>query len=459
MVRRILAVATAGLVSACTVGPTYRAPEITMPDRYALVAPVRAPSQSDVNWWLAFNDRVLDELIRQGLVDGLSVKQVLERLREAEAVARREGVPVSGSATYNSNFPSPGTDRQSGSLGLRFGLAGQSRWSKRGADQRLQAAEFDLTEAQRQLLAQITTTYVDLRFFQQSLDFLQDDLRSRLKTLDDVQTQLSAGAATQLDEIRARSLVTETRSQIPNVTANIVRQRNRLSTLLGKPVGLLNIDLGYRGGQPRPKQVAKIGVPADLLRARPDIRAAERRYAAAVSDIGSAEAARFPTLSLSGDIGEPLTGGTSNRSFGAGISIPVFNQPALAAQVDANTHRAEQAYLQWKSQVLSAVEEVENAMASLQASAESVRQSAQLVELNSRALNLSRQLLDNSGTITVLDVLDRERALSSSRASLANSVRSVATDYISLRVALGQGHTFQVGPAAAATNPTLASIP
>ena len=91
-------------------------------------------------------------------------------------------------------------------------------------------------------------------------------------------------------------------------------------------------------------------------------------------------------------------------------------------------------------------------MASLQASDESVRQSAQLVELNSRALNLSRQLLDNSGTITVLDVLDRERALSSSRASLANSVRSVATDYISLRVALGQGHTFQVGPAAAATN-------
>ena len=64
MVRRILAVATAGLVSACTVGPTYRAPEITMPDRYALVAPVRAPSQSDVNWWLAFNDRVLDEMIR-----------------------------------------------------------------------------------------------------------------------------------------------------------------------------------------------------------------------------------------------------------------------------------------------------------------------------------------------------------------------------------------------------------
>ena len=133
----------------------------------------------------------------------------------------------------------------------------------------------------------------------------------------------------------------ETQSEIPQLDASIVQSRNRLSTLLGKPVGALPIDLGYRGAQPMPQNVAELGVPADLLRARPDIRQAERLYAAAVSDVGVADAARYPSLRLSGLITAPLGGGQDVTSFVAGLVMPVFNQPAAkAASVSSSSPRA-----------------------------------------------------------------------------------------------------------------------
>ena len=115
-----------------------------------------------------------------------------------------------------------------------------------------------------------------MRFLQRNLDYLQQDLRSRRRTLRDLNKQLDAGSATKLDVLRAEALVSETKAQIPPVRADIIQQRNRISTLLGVPVGELNIDLGDRGTQPTPRSVAEMGVPADLLRARPDIRIAER---------------------------------------------------------------------------------------------------------------------------------------------------------------------------------------
>ena len=438
--RIILSIGAGLILSACTVGPTYKSPEMNLPDRYSLVAPVTKASTRDLHWWTDFNDPVLNALVHQGMQGNLDVAEARERVHEAAAIVRRDGVALTGSggveATGNSNAGNTSEVSVTGS----FGLGGRTQWAERAAQQRLEAAELGVGEARRLLLSSLGTAYVDMRFLQRNLETRQQDLRSRRRTLRDLNKQLDAGAATKLDVLRARALVSETQAEIPPITADIIQQRNRISTLLGVPVGELGIDLGYQGTQPVPRGVAEMGVPADLLRARPDIRIAERQYAAAVSDIGVAEASRYPSLSLSGLITAPLSGGAWNESIVAGLTVPVFSQPSLAASADAAESRAKQAYLTWRRTVLVAVEQVETALADLRAAHQAVRASREVLALNQRSLDLTRRLLVESGNTTVLDLIDRERSVSSARAALAANTRSLANAYIALRVALGVGH-------------------
>jgi outer membrane protein, multidrug efflux system len=427
-------------LSGCAVEPVFTPPQIALPDRYALLEPVSRAAPADVSWWQHFNDPLLTGLVDTALADNLDLATTNARLREAAAVARRDGNRLAGGADLSTSLSDFG---DSATLGVssQIGLAGEERWRAAGAAQRLEAARFDLQSAQRSLLAEVGVAYVDLRFSQASLVSHQQDLESRQRTLADVRRLLDAGLATQLDLLRAQSLVSETQAQIPALFATMVRQRNRISTLLGQPVGNLPVDLGYQGRQPAPVMRAVTGVPADLLRARPDIQQAERLYAAAVSDLGAAEAARYPSLSLRGTVTAPLQNGMNGQSLIAGLSMPLFNQPALAASVDAANARVDQAYLLWQRAVLSAIEEVENGQASLQASTAEQAEARNLVDLNRRALDLSRNLLSTGGNITVLDVLDRERSLSDARLRLARSQRDQAINYIILQTVIGLGHT------------------
>ena len=408
-----------------------------LPDRYSMVMPIAAWSEVDPRWWTAFQDPVLDALIAQGLAESVTLAEARERLREAEALARRAAWPIDGNGRLEATSGS--ARGENGEAGLNAEFLPPTGLSSRiaGSQARLEAAGYDEIEVRRVVLSELGLAYVDLRYFQQLLVYRQQDLASRRKTLEEVTKQVDAGAATQFDLKRAELLVVETRTLIPQLEASIVQQRNRLSTLVGRPVGDLGINLGFVGRQPRPKGKPAVGVPADLLRARPDVRRAERLYAAAISDISEAEAARYPRLTLSGLIAAPLTSGSSESVLGAGLVIPIFNQGSLAADVSAAEARANQALLQWRGAVLIAVEEVENALASLQGSQRAAGAARELVTLNEETLLLSRQLLEISGDTTVLDVLDRERALSEARVGLAANLRAVATDYILLRTALG----------------------
>lgn len=427
------------VVSGCAVGPLSTPPSMPLPDRYARLAPVSALAAEDLAWWRRFGDPVLDRMIADAETGSVTLAEARARLAEAAALARRAGVRVSGDASGTYSTSSPGAEQVSLGIGLTIDPAGGSGWRARAAVARFEAAAADQDEARRVLLAEIGLVYTELRFAQASLALRHQDLASRQRTLRDMRTLIAAGEATQLDTLRAESLVVETRVAIPDLQAEVVRQRNRLSTLMGQPVGLLAIDLGYAGRQPSPGAVFAAGIPADLLRARPDIRAAERRYAAAISDLGAAEAARYPSLTLSGSITAPVASGRSTESLVAGLVLPLFDQPALAADVQAARARVNQAYQAWRGAVLAAVEEVESALAALAASEEAARQAGRLVALNARALDLSRELIAGRGEITVLDLLDRERAVADARSIRARALRDRAADYITLATALGLG--------------------
>ena len=299
----------------------------------------------------------------------LSIKEAQARLRESAANLRgASGAIWTGSGQVDGRFPDQGSESLDATLSGDINLAGEGRRRVESAKSRLEAAQLNGVEAQRQVLSELSSAYIDLRFFQSIRQTREQDIVSRQRTLRDIQTQLSSGEATRLDELRAKSLLTETRSEIPQINASIIQQQNRIAALLGTTKDSMPIDIRYHGRQPLPRQVAEIGVPADLLRARPDVRSAERAYAAAVSDVAAAKAARYPRLQLSGLISIPLDGGSSNSTLITGLILPVFNQPALAAEVDAADARVEQAYLQWRQAILGAIEEVENAQIQLSSS-------------------------------------------------------------------------------------------
>ncbi|MFK7751030.1 MAG: efflux transporter outer membrane subunit [Sedimentitalea sp.] len=446
--RVIITISVAVVLSGCAQqSPITRDLTTNLPDKYARVSPVTAPNTAQLDWWTHFDDPVLSTLVQKGLSNNLSIAQARARLREAEANARRaRGGILSGNAELNATKNRPGANTKGAELGLTLNLAGADYRRTQAAIDRLEASRIGTDDAMRLVLSEIAVTYLNLRFQQQILRTRQQDLASRRRTVSEVEKQVNAGVATRLDQLRTASLAAETRVELPQIEAEILRQRNRVSTLLGVPVGTLGINLEYPGRQPLPKQGIDLGIPADLLRARPDIRQAERLYAAAISDLEAAKAERYPSLSLSGVLSSPISGGPSSSSLVAGLVLPVFNQPALAAEVDATQARINQAYLQWRIAVLNAVEEVETAQAALRTNTTARNAAREVVAMNEEALLLSRRLLTSRGNITVLDVVDRERALSASRAALAQNTRDLAISYVQLRTALGQGHALTATP-------------
>lgn len=423
--------AAALILAGCAPDWTYAPPALDLAAVYA--AAPHALSQGPGRWEIGFDDPVLAELIAAALADSPSFATARARLAAAEAEARAAGAPFAADGSADVTLG----DTERADLGLAARLAPGLAAGRVAAGARADAARFGAEEARRALLQDLVTAYIDLRYFQQLMHYRQADAASRGRTLQDIRIRVNAGAATEVDVLSARALLAEAKGRLPETEADAMRQQNRLSTLVGRPVGRLGVDLGFPGRQPAPQRNAALGVPADLLRARPDVRQAERLYAAASADIAAARAALYPSLSLSGLIQVPLSGGANLSTLGAGVSVPVFSRPALQDGVTAAEARAVAAYEDWRATVLLAVEEVETALAARAAAEQAAATAAEVVDLQVRALNLSRRLVREGGEITALEVLDRERRVSDARATLAERRRAVALAHIQLRAALG----------------------
>lgn len=427
------------MLAGCLPGPNYQPPQMDLPAGYARFAPAPVVGADLQSWWKGFHDPVLDALIAKGLAGSVTVAEAKARLRLAAAQSRQAGNMASGSLDAAAENGTGGNTRQA-TFGLSFGLFGGERRAAQAAFDRLEAAHYGVQDARLKLLANLAQAYVDLRFYQASLVQQQADLASRRKTFDQIEVLLGSGDVTKLDRIRAEALVNDTEASLPQTEANIIAQVNRISTLVGVPAGMLGIDLSYPGRQPELAVRGPIGVPADIVRRRPDIQEAERAYAAAVADIGTAVGARYPSLSLSGEIIAPRDPGfLVSRTLTTGLVLPLFNQPGLAAGVDAARAQADGAYQAWRGAVLQAVEDVQTALAQVAGASRAVAAAQRAEALDSEAVTLSRAMLENYGTVTVLDVLDREQAVADARATLAQDRRAYADSAIALYVGLGLG--------------------
>lgn len=447
------------MLSGCTTGPDYVKPEMSLPHKFSESGTQSADDVTATAWWTAFNDTKLNSLVERGISQNLDVLQALELINAAQAnviVSAAGALPavdlgasgtVSGS---NGSFSSSPTRSVAGAdLGISWllDLFGEYRRAKESAVASLDSAYAGADVAKLAFLSSVTSSYIDARFFQQRLAIAHQNLNSRRETLGLTRDQLAAGAASRLDVVQAEGLVNSTLAEIPGLETSYRRSVNRIATLLGTPAASLTAELQKGSRQPVARRRMQVGIPADLIRNRPDIRRAERELAAAVADIGVAEAQLYPSISLGGSISPSLIsskgarGSLTSWSFGPSLTLPIFDGGRLKANVDIAKSTASVQYLAWKAAVLNAVEEVENALVALNRDSRTVAALRQTVKSYQEALTLATASY-RDGASSLLDVLDAQRSVSTAQANLAAAVQQMAQDYVALNVAVGGGYGY-----------------
>lgn len=442
------------LLASCTVGPNYQPPGMDLPAKYSETKAKSSETVALNPWWNAFRDKRLTALVEEGLAQNLDVMSAIERIviaRENVVLAGAGSLPhvdksasaiASGNSQKNSNTELTLSTGVGGSWMLDF--FGQYKRAKEAANANLDAAYDNVSVAKLAFLADLTASYVQLRFTQESIALSRQNLESRRATLKLVNDMRGGGQATRLDEVQAEGLVNQSLTEIPRLEVDFHAAANHIATLLGVPAATLTPRLSRGGGQPSPRYSTKIGVPADLIRNRPDIRRAERLLAAATAEIGVSEAQLYPSISLGGTvdgtrvISSSSSPGVLSWSFGPSLSLPIFDGNARKARVKIARSVAEQQLIAWKQTVLSAIEEVETAQIAVRRDYQTISAIGKVIASHEESLALARESY-RGGMATILDILDAERNLATAKFSRADAVRQLALDYITLNVAIGGG--------------------
>ena len=387
---------------------------------------------------------MLTALIEQGLATNLDIDSARERIREAEANLRATGVnaAMDGSAEIDrTRSGGDGTSTTTGtnkelSASLVLDIFGGIRREREAAIADLAAAQADLEQVRLAWLADVVSAYADARYYQEAIALVRETINAREETVKITAAQYQAGDATEYDLAEAQALLDAARADLPDYLGQFNANVFAIATLLDRPAAPLLKQMERGAPQLRVLNTRQTGVPADLLRNRPDVRYYEAILRSAVADVGVATSDMLPSLTLSGDVG--IASGTQTWSFGPALSLPVFNQGALAAQRDAKLSIAKQAEIDWRSAVVSAVEDVQVAQSNLL----QYRRRATALQTSAtsygRALALAQESY-RGGAITLLDLLDTDRSTASARISAASARNKAAKEWATLQISIGAG--------------------
>lgn len=443
--RSFLGGAVTSLVLGGCADVSYERPVTPVAARFDGAAPAREEGAAARSWWLAFRDSELDGLIATGQARNLDVQQAIAAIEQARAAASLAGaadlpqVSGSGAATRGNPQGSGTNETSSGGLAVSWmlDLFGANRNRRQAAAARLDAAYLSADVARLVMESAIAQTYVALRYNQESIALTRRSIESRRRSLEITRSQLEAGGAARIDLIQAEQLVAEGEAQLPAYETGFDQALAQLATLTTQRSASLRPRLQRGAPQPRPRFKASVGVPAQVLAARPDVLAAERAYAAAVYEIGVAKAAFYPSVALSGSI-TPTdirnAGSITYWALGPQIDLPIFSGGANTANLKAAEARAVQARLAWEAAVLNAIEEVERALAAYNRDTRLISAQTRLVNSSAEAVELSRTNFGyGEGDFTT--VLDAERSYLAAQQGLAAAEWQRAADFITLSAA------------------------
>jgi NodT family efflux transporter outer membrane factor (OMF) lipoprotein len=445
-----------------TVGPDYVRPNNDVPAKWNSKQEASGPAKNlDVamlsRWWTTLNDPELTSLIERAVQGNTDLCEAEARVREARArrgASAADQFPsveatASASKIRSSSAVGGGSIQNQYSAGFdaswELDIFGGKRRSVEAAQADLEASEADRSGVLVSLTAEVALNYIDFRSYQARLAAAQSNLDAQEETFQITQWRLQAGLVTERDVEQAKSNLEQTRAQIPALRTNLEAAKNRLAVLLGKHPGTLHKELAEQKSIPVASIEIAVGVPADALRNRPDVRQRERKLAAQTAQIGVATADLYPKLSLTGSIGvEALTakGLTSSDNRTWGVSLPltwnIFDAGRIRQNIKVQNALQEQALIQYEASILSALEEVENALVAF-AQEQSRREAlSEADKASQNAVELAKTQYE-SGLVDFQVVLDAERSRLAVQDSLVQSEAAVTSNLIRLYKALGGG--------------------
>jgi len=459
-VRQIITALFCLTLTACiSVGPDYREPVLEVPSDWnslnhdaPRVEEVKYP-ESVQRWWKTLNDPLLTELVDEALQaspDMRTAQSVLRESRARRGVARADYFPsLTASGAASSSKSEGEAARENYSVGLdaswELDLFGGVRRGVEASQATLEASEASLRNTQVSLAAEVATNYFEVRALQKRRVIALENLDRQSQTLQLTEWREQAGLIGRQDVEQARSNLEQTRAQVPSLEISLAEAEHSLEILLGKLPGALHQRLAADAELPRIPDAIAIGIPAETVRQRPDIRIAERRLAAETARVGVAESARYPAFKLSGSLGlEALTlsglgeNGAGTSSLLGGITAPLFNAGRLKREVEIQDAVREQAQITYEQTVLNALSEVENALVNFSRSQQRSEALARATSAVENAAEIARENY-SSGLTDFQSVLDTERSVLSLQDSLATSRSNSVLALISLYKALGGG--------------------
>jgi len=456
-----MGVALSGCIS---VGPDFREPDVTLENQWLESLPPAAQSTAagEAAWWKAFNDPVLSALEQRAYERNLSLQVAglhIFKARAQLAISGENLLPQSGSASVGASHintsgvgPIPPAHLWAEHLHVNAGWEidfwGKYRRQIESDRAQLRVSEAAYDNALVSMFADVANAYIDLRALEQRIAVARQNLKSVQDSLTLTQARYKRGASSQLDVEQAATLVAETEAQIPPLIKARVQDRDTLAVLLADPPDAVDTQLKGSSAIPVPPTQIDVGIPADLLRRRPDVRQAALNAAAQSALIGAAKAKLYPSLSLTGlfglssgeqhGIGLTQWGGKTIGLFSAGISLPILDRAQLQNAVRIQDAAFQEAVLDYQNTVLQAQKEVEDAIAALRTSLDALAASSRASDASQRALRLAN-IQYRSGSVTYDSVLDASRSALRDGDSLAQNQGIAALAAVSLYRALGGG--------------------
>jgi multidrug efflux system outer membrane protein len=448
------------LMASCAVGPNYRAPPVAPAVVKNAQSSAFVTQSPEALWWQEFGDTELNDLMRRALAANLDLRSAYDQVRAARAVFVERKfdyaphVQLQGAYQhFDQQQPGFGTGRinaQSDSLGFdatwEIDLFGHVRRSVEAARADLGAQQANYQDAQVTVAAEVARNYFELRGAQERLIVARENLSTEHQTLELTQLLDETGRGSELDVQRSRARLKATEATIPPLEAAEKQAGYRLAVLLGERPGALDQEL-------RPAAVATyakalpIGDPAELLRRRPDVRAAERQLAAATARVGVATADLFPRVNvtgfvgfLSGDVGRLFGTSSGNNakawSVSPTVSWAAFDIGSVRARLRASEAQSDAAAANYAKVVLTALEDTENSFVAYSSQQTQLKSLSEQAQASRRAAELADTQY-REGVADFLVLLDAQRTQLDAEDSVAQAQTAVNVSVVAIYKALG----------------------
>ncbi|WP_244226924.1 efflux transporter outer membrane subunit [Corallococcus aberystwythensis] len=468
-----------GVLSAlfgCTVGPDFKRPDVNVAKEWRTQGDPRLSKQAEVDsqWWKSFGDPSLDRLVetayRQNLPLQIAGLRIVEARAQLAILTGRQYPQVqvatgSAAAVGRSENSAAANLLDLTNLGdldrhyLEYQLGFDALWEvdfwgkyRRGVESGtagLLASVADYQSSLVSLTAEVARTYVLVRTYEVLIEQARENVRIQEEGFHIAEARFSNGATSELDMTQAATLLESTRATIPQLEGGLEQARNALSTLLGQPSGAVEALLAGPKRIPVAPATVAVGMPAEILRRRPDVRSAELFAAAQCARIGIAEAELYPSFSLFGTIGlQASTSGASSGnlfslgslfySVGPRIVFPFLNYGRLKNGVRVEDARFQQLLVNYRNTVLKAGQEVEDSLTGFVNAQKAMAFHQAAVKAAQRSVELSA-VQYREGAVDYQRVLDAQRSLLEQQNNLAQTSSSIATNLVALYKALGGG--------------------